>query len=63
MNVSDLRGLSDPSAMFKPHPPIVSNRILSIFSQSTEHQKASYRRPSPALACIAIHNHYIINIL
>jgi hypothetical protein len=63
VDVSNLAGLGDTTAMAEPFPPIVGDGIHGIIGEATEHEEARNARPRTTLARIAIDYHYIILVL
>jgi hypothetical protein len=63
VDVSNLAGLGDTTAMAEPFPPIVGDGIHSVIGEATEHEEAGNARTSATLPRIAIDYHYIILVL
>jgi hypothetical protein len=63
VDVSNLAGLGDTTAMAEPFPAIVGDGIHGIIGEATEHEEARNARPRATLARIAIDYHYIILVL
>ena len=60
MDVSNLRGLGNSSAVLESLPAVVSDCIGGIVGQATEHEEASNRGACPAFARIAVDNHDVL---
>lgn len=63
VDVSNLAGLGDTTAMAEPFPAIVGDGIHGIIGEATEHEEARNARSRAAFARIAIDYHYIILVL
>lgn len=60
VDVSDLRGLSDPSSVSKPLPTIVGDSIFGIVAHPTKDQETTYQGSCSSFTCITMHNDYVL---
>lgn len=62
VDISNLGGLSNTPAVLEALPPVVSDGVCSVVSESTEHQEGGDGGASPTLACVAVHYHYVVHV-